>query len=209
VEFNPAARVAVERRIMEDLPESAFVDHLTGKGGIIVACTDNREGALAANRISQHFGVPLVAVGFWERAAAGEIFYSLPGKTPCYRCMLRGEAAGGGGARLARRFYSDQEDLARIRFEPGISADISFVSAVAVKLILALLTPEEECDAKVPGRRRLLDRLTQYTLVCNDDDPRVGGERVGVFSRPLQITNSLTVGYDPDCPHCGGAPKGG
>lgn len=208
-EFNPLAEVEVERTILEDVPETVLDRHLLGRKGLIVACADNREGALAANRLSQHYRAPLVALGFWERAAAGEVFYSIPGETPCYRCMLRGDAVGGRGSRASRRFYTDQEDLEKVTFEPGISADISFVSAVGVKVILALLSEEDPARPDRPSRRRLLETLSQYTLVCNDNDPRVGGERVEIFDRPLQITTSIKVDFDPACAACDGGAKGG
>lgn len=208
-EINPLAIVSTEQTILEDVPEVNLDLHLLDRKGIIVACTDNREGALAANRLSQHYQVPLVAMGFWERAAAGEVFYSIPGQTPCYRCMLRGDAAYNSVSYASRRFYTDEEDLEKVSFEPGISIDICFVSAVGVKVILALLSKIDSDSPEKPSRRKLLDTLSQYTLICNDNDPRIGGERVEIFERPLQITTSIRVDYDPGCSACGGQLRGG
>ena len=49
---------------------------------------------------------------------------------------------------------------------------------------------------------RLLGQLSQYTLVCNSNDPQLGGERAEIFSHPLQVTTSIQVGYGKGCPPC-------
>ena len=49
---------------------------------------------------------------------------------------------------------------------------------------------------------RLLPTLTQYTLVCNTNDPKIGGEMAEIFSYPLQVTTSLQAGHCASCPPC-------
>ncbi len=44
---------------------------------------------------------------------------------------------------------------------------------------------------------RLLGHLSQYTLVCNSNDPRLGGERAEIFFHPLQVTRSIVSAADP------------
>ena len=46
---------------------------------------------------------------------------------------------------------------------------------------------------------RLLNNLEQYTLICNTDNPEIGGEMVEIFSYPLQVTTSLVVEYKSCC----------
>ena len=130
---------------------------------------------------------------------AGELFYHIPGRhMPCYECAL-----GSGGDLSARvqanhHVYSNQENLEAVKFEPGISADINFITCIGVKLsldILNLTNPDY--------KPRLLDHLQQYTLVCNTSDPEIGGDMVGIFSYPLQVTTSLKVGFRPNqCSDC-------
>ena len=55
--------------------------------------------------------------------------------------------------------------------------------------------------------QRLLPSLTQYTLVCNTNDPAVGGPMAEIFSYPLQVTTSIKVGYGAECPPCRYAPE--
>ena len=96
-----------------------------------------------------------------------------------------------------RHVYTDQEEVVGVAFEPGISIDISFVTNVGVKIALDVLSRD------VPGYvPKLLNSLTQFTLVCNTNDPRVGGERAELFDHPLQVTRSIRVEQLADCPHC-------
>ena len=43
--------------------------------------------------------------------------------------------------------------------------------------------------------KRLLPHLTQYTLVCNTNDTKIGGESAEIFSYPLQVSTSIIVPY--------------
>jgi len=162
---------------------------------VFIGCADNRLADVYTNRISIYYKSAFVSIGFWERAFAGEIFYHLYGRNmPCYECAL------GDGSDLSTRseanhhVYSNKEDIEGIKFEPGISVDINFVTSVGLKLILDILNIENA--NYIP---RLLNNLKQYTLVCNTSDPSIGGEMVEIFSYPLQVTTSLKVGFSKNC----------
>jgi hypothetical protein len=43
--------------------------------------------------------------------------------------------------------------------------------------------------------QRLLPSLTQYTLICNTNNPKIGGDMAEIFSYPLQVTTSIEVEY--------------
>lgn len=195
--INPYVQVGTSTTLLEEVPKSLldeFVDHNT----LIVGCADNREGDKYANWLSTYYQIPFVSIGFWERAAAGEVFYSIPGKTPCYECafgalMTQSENPGTGN----RRLYTFEEDLSRTVFAPGISTDICYITTVAIKIILDLLN-RDSCDYSP----RVLDHLTQYTLICNTNNPAVGGERAEIFAHPLQITTSIRVDYSDSCTAC-------
>ena len=157
---------------------------------IVVGGADNREGDLYANGIAQQVGMPFMSIGCWERAFAGEIFYCLPTGMPTYKDFM--EVAGHMSARVNqnRRFYTTEAELEKVSFEPGISVDINFVTTIAVKLAIDLLNRDNECYTQ-----RLLPHLTQYTLVCNTNNTKVGGEMAEIFSYPLQVTTSIVVPY--------------
>ena len=198
LDINPAARVRAERGRAEDLPREVWERWAVPGETLVVGCADNREADVYANGLAVLYGVPFLSVGFWERAFAGELFYWLPGRDqPCYRCAL-GEG-GGLSQRVSanHHIYTNQSDLAAVSFEPGISADIDFVTVVGVKLALDILN-----EGEGGFTQRLLPTLSQYTLVCNTNDPAVGGPMAEIFSYPLQVTTSLKVGFRDGCPPC-------
>jgi hypothetical protein len=116
---------------------------------------------------------------------------------PCYKCAL---GDGGGFSQrpsVNRRIYTTEEDLNKVVFEPGISVDISFVTGIGIKLLLDILNYDN--GEHTP---RLLGHLQQYTLVCNTNNPKIGGEMAEIFSYPLQVTTSLKVNFCGACPPC-------
>jgi len=195
-EINPEAVVAVENRVIQRVPKEVF-DRWAGAKSIFLGSGDNREADLYANRVACLYRVPLVSVGLWERAFADEVFYTIPGEMPCYKCYCETIGFTEAVINQNRRFYTTREDLAEVNFEPGISTDLSFVTLVAVKLVYDLLTRREE-----GVHSKVLHDLAQLTLVCNSTDPAVGGEMSYLFSHALQVTRSLVVERLEGCPHC-------
>ena len=90
--------------------------------------------------------------------------------------------------------YSNQVDIEKLKFEPGISVDINFITCIGIKLALDILNVTNA--TYIP---RLLNDLQQYTLVCNTSNPQIGGEMVEIFSYPLQVTTSLKVNFGANC----------
>ena len=157
---------------------------------IVIGGADNREGDLYGNQIAQQVGMPFMSIGCWERAFAGEIFYCLPTGMPTYEDFV--EVTGVMSRRVTqnRRFYTTEEDLRKVSFEPGISVDIDFVTVIAMKLAIDILNRDNPNYTQ-----RLLPYLTQYTLVCNTNDTKIGGENAEIFSYPLQVSTSIIVPY--------------
>jgi molybdopterin/thiamine biosynthesis adenylyltransferase len=189
LEINPYAHVVTKNMTIQDVPVPELVE-FCDKNTIVIGGADNREGDLYANNFAKQIEMPFMSIGFWERAFAGEVFYCLPKGMPDYQDFM--EVSGLLSARVNqnRRFYTTEEDLAKATFEPGISADINFVTNIGVKLALDLLNIGNE-----KYTQRLLPHLTQYTLICNTNNPALGGERAEIFSYPLQVTTSIVVPY--------------
>lgn len=189
--INPGVKIEKFEGIVQNLPK-AMLDAFCAAGEtIFVGCADNRAADVYTNRISIYYHAFFISIGFWERAYAGEIFYHIPGKgMPCYECAL-----GDGGNLSARaqanhHVYSNQEDTEGMKFEPGISADINFITTIGIKLIIDLLNSTNQ--EYIP---RLLNDLKQYTIISNTSNPEIGGEMVEIFSYPLQVSTSLVVGF--------------
>ena len=189
--INPNIEIMKFEGIVQNLPKAMLDEFCVKNETVFVGCADNRTADVYANRISIYYDAYFISIGFWERAFAGEIFYHMPGKNmPCYECAL-----GEGGNISARaeanhHVYSNQESTEGIKFEPGISVDINFITTVGIKIIIDMLNQNDE--GYIP---RVLDNLNQYTVICNTCNPEIGGEMVEIFSYPLQITTSLVVDF--------------
>jgi len=189
LQINPYAVIVKKNCVIQDVDKDeimSFCDH----NSIVIGGADNREGDLYVNGLAQEVGMPFMSIGCWERAFAGEIFYCLPTGMPTYEDFLAAVGYVSGRVTQNRRFYTTEEELEKVSFEPGISADVSFVTIIAVKMALDLLNRNNP-----EYTQRLLPHLTQYTLVCNTNNPDVGGPQAEIFSYPLQVTTSIIVPY--------------
>lgn len=191
LQINPTAKVVMQNMQVQDVPLSVF-DDFCDKNTIVIGGADNREGDLYANKIAKEVGMPFMSLGMWERAFAGEIFYCLPEGMPDYSDFVWALGDTSGRVNQNRKFYTAEEDLAKATFEPGISVDIDFVTIIAIKLAIDLLNRNNPNYTP-----RLLGHLTQYTLICNTNNPKIGGEMAEIFSYPLQHTTSIEVPYAP------------
>lgn len=191
LQINPSAKVITQNMIIQEVPLSVFKD-FCDKDTIVMGGADNREGDLYANQIAKEVGMPMMSIGFWERAFAGEIFYCLPEGMPDYSDFMWALGDTSGRATQNRKFYTNEEDLARATFEPGISVDINFVTIIGVKLALDILNRNNKLFTP-----RLLGHLSQFTLVCNTNNPKIGGDNAEIFSYPLQVTTSIEVPFAP------------
>lgn len=193
--INPKVHIEKFEGIAQNLPKAMLDEFCVENETIFVGCADNRAADVYTNRISIYYTAAFISIGFWERAYAGEIFYHIPGRNmPCYECALGNGGNISARAQANHHIYSNQEQTEGIKFEPGISVDINFITSIGIKLIIDIL------NSTNPGYiPRLLDNLKQYTLVCNTSNPKIGGEMVEIFSYPLQVTTSLIVDFGGKC----------
>lgn len=190
--INPNVEVIRFEGIAQNIPKAMLDEFCTADQTIFVGCADNRDADVYANRISIYYSASFLSIGFWERAYAGEIFYHIPGRgMPCYECALGNGGNISARAQANHHIYSNQENTEGMKFEPGISVDINFITTIGIKLIIDILNSTD--PDYIP---RLLNNLAQYTIICNTDNPKIGGEMVEIFSYPLQVTTSLVVGYN-------------
>lgn len=187
--INPYAEVRTFNMQIQSVPIDELND-FCNPDTIVIGGADNREGDLYGNQIAQQSGMPFMSIGCWERAFAGEIFYCLPTGMPTYEDFVEVTGVMSGRVTQNRRFYTTESDLERVSFEPGISVDIDFVTIIAMKLAIDILNRDNP-----QYTQRLLPHLTQYTLVCNTNDTKIGGENAEIFSYPLQVSTSIIVPY--------------
>lgn len=186
-QINPYATVMKKNCMIQEIDRGEMED-FCNEDTIIIGGADNREGDLYASDFALENKMPFISIGCWERAFAGEIFFCLPNGMPTYRDFLKAMGYISGRVTQNRRFYTTEEDLEKVSFEPGISADVNFITIIGVKIILDLL------NRSTPGFiQRLVPYLTQYTLVCNTNNPQIGGEQAEIFKYPLQVTTSIYI----------------
>ena len=186
LQINPTAQVFTEHKKIQEVPFDVITP-FCNSDTIIVGCADNREGDLYADTIlAKPYKMPFISIGCWERAFAGEIFYCLPEGMPAYSDFMAALGESSGRVNANTHLYMGEVGT----FEPGISVDINFVTTIAVKMILDLLNRDNEHYTQ-----RLIHNLTQYTLICNTNNPKIGGEMAEIFSYPLQVTTSIEVEY--------------
>lgn len=186
LQINPTAQVITANKMIQEVDKS-LLESFCDKDAVMVGCADNREGDLYGNQhLAKPNGMPFVSIGCWERAFAGEIFYCLPEGMPDYSDFVAALGESSGRVQANTHIYMGEVGS----FEPGISADINFVTTIAVKMILDLLNRDNEAYTQ-----RLIHNLSQYTLICNTNNPKIGGEMAEIFSYPLQVTTSIEVDY--------------
>lgn len=197
LDINPNAEVVTYRSIIQRVPEDELLP-LLGRDTIIIGGGDNRGSADWACKLAIKTDSTFVSSCCWTRAFAGEIFYWASGKgLSCYTCALGGLIDSDRPESHANYFGTD-EDMENLSFEPGIATDIDFVTIIAIKLALDLLNRDNPDYTP-----RVINYLKQYTWICNTNSTKIGGERAGIFSHPLQITHNLKVNRDLQCPYCG------
>ncbi len=187
LQINPHARVIRQHCLIQDVDTDLLADFCR-QDAIFVGGADNFGGNLYACERAKEYKAAFISVGCWERACAGNIFYWYEPEQPDYADFLAAMNYQGEEVMQNRQFYTTEEDLAKVSFEPGISADINFVTIVAVKLIIDILNRHTEGH-----RPRLLPYLSHLTLVCNTHDTAIAGEDVAIFEYPLQVTTSVYV----------------
>ena len=157
--INPKASIKTFGGIIQNIPKDILDEMCVPFETIFVGCGDNRTADVYANKIAIYFDAAFISIGFWERAYAGEIFYHLPHKNmPCYKCAL-GSGDLSGRVEANHHVYSNQENVESVKFEPGISVDINFITSIGIKLIIDILNSTNE--EYIP---RFLNNLKQYTL---------------------------------------------
>lgn len=181
--INPLAEVVCFNGYLQDAPMEIFN---LNQNGIMVGTADNRGGNAFANDLALYLGIPFVAIGCWARAAAGEVFYWKPNSDmPTYREAYR-DLISEERPEEHNNYFGDEAEQALLNFEPGTSIDIEFVSNIGIKVCLDLINANSNNYTV-----RVVNYLTNITLICNTNNPLIGGESVTMFPHPLFISNTV------------------
>ena len=194
--INPYAEVVVYNEMIQKIYEGEL-DSFIDKNTVILSCGDNRASAHYCNILSEKYNVPFIAAGAGHRASTGEIFYYIPRTNmPCYSCVFGEDLSLDYSNEAQRVWYSTEEELEKQSFEPGLAADIDYISVIVCKLAIDLLNREE-------GNPKVLNFLPQYTGICNYLCSKDINPLMQIFQHPLQIkTKGLTTTKRDGCYLC-------
>lgn len=194
LDINPNSKVEVIVDIIENVPKNIF-DNYCNKDTIFFGCGDNRQSDRYANKLSKIYKSAFVSIGLWNRAFAGEIFYTLFNQNICYDCYQSSIEFNTNTKQTNNRFYTTEEDLKKLNFEPGISIDINYVTLVGIKIAIDIYNIDNPNVSQ-----KILPYITNLTWVCNNTDTKLGGDLAELFTFPLQVCRSIEVEFnDKDC----------
>lgn len=201
--INPLIDCQLHQDRLQDLTVQT-IDQLVGQADLVVAATDDLKVQRTVNHFSYARGVPAVFGGVYARGHAGEVIFTVPGITRCYRCTTTSRHQEPGQARTA------DYGTGRLDAEPALGVDIQHVVSTSVKIAIGLLELAE--DSSTSSARELvfqaLDSGYRNYLILST----VGnyGFFRDIFAQtPAQHAYQavwMSVVGDPDCAVCGPNP---
>lgn len=195
--INPDAEVIIFHSFIQDIEKEQLLPFL-GRDTIIIGGGDNRASSDFACRLAIETDSTFISTNCRTRAFAGEIFYWASGNNlSCYHCAFAG-LIDEERPESHHTYFGSDEEKELLSFEPGIAADIDYITIIAVKLALDLINRDN--DNYTP---RLLEYLKQYTWICNTNSTKIGGEIAAIFPNPLWVSNNLRVSKNENCKYCG------
>lgn len=204
VSINPAVKITgYTQSVDEFTPEQ--LAQLVDSADILIAATDDPDAQYRLNRVAFQAGVPAVFAGVYERGTAGEVIFTVPGLTACFRCATGGKRGGTRGT--AQLNYGTGTLLA----EPALGPDITHVVSASVKIVIGLL----ECtDPEAGGHSSAFMVASALGRGMNFLQLAMVAKYPG-FPESLQRAPGqhayqsmwLKTMSDPDCSVCGSAPE--
>jgi len=209
-EVNPLVKVKPYVASITEMTESEL-DELFEGVDLVIGGTDRLAAQDMINRQAVARGKPAVFIGIHAGAQGGRVIWTVPGETPCYRCVARDrfEAAENG--------QGENVDLTAAR---GSLLDCQFIDMLAAKVAVAIL---ERGQNSAMGRFfKAMSGRNDIVVRCDPDPAYWGNQLLDVllgdlptepkdYARELKETAFLTMDslwlkgeYDPECPVCSG-----
>lgn len=183
---------------------------------LIIAHAERLPVLSLLNQWSQRVGVPAVFIELHEQARSGRIVWTVPGRTPCYRCVT---------CQPCRESILGREDTQHSPQSGGLLPDVQFVDMVACKICLALLERGQGSAMarffeQMAGRNEVIVRTSPD---CDVEAPlwdaRAEDEPYARSASGRELRQQVILAMDtlwlrpaflPGCPDCGGGrPAGG
>ncbi|MBU2666410.1 ThiF family adenylyltransferase [Actinoplanes bogorensis] len=193
--IQPAADVTTVSSTIAGLGDG--LGDLVRSHHLVIGCTDDPAAQAALNYFAGATARPSLYVGLYAGAKAGELVYSVPGITTCYRCAT--------GIRHSSDAVRPAVDYGtgRLAGEVALGPDIAHVTTAAAKMALALLHLDEDTPARDFLWPALIARHN-VVLLSNvrefDFFPRVFD---GIPNQDAYQSVWMEAEGDPECEVCG------
>ncbi|MBL8929311.1 MAG: ThiF family adenylyltransferase [Kineosporiaceae bacterium] len=200
-EINPAVRCTTEQIALQDVPRQVIAD-LVQDAAVVVAATDDPSAQRLLNHFSYAYQVPAVFSGVYAKGQGGEVVFTFPPMTRCFRCATASRHFGLDGAR------GTDYGTGRLQGEPALGADIQHVVAASVKITVGLLELVADPDGPTTTSKGLLLEALGlgWTYLMTSTTPDFDFFPKLFESVPGQLAYQsvwLAPTGDPDCPVCG------
>lgn len=201
-EINPLVDCRLIGAPVQDVP-GADLGEIVSAADLVIGATDDLTAQRRLNHVAYYCEVPAVFAGVYARGHGGEVIFTVPGISRCYRCAT--------ASRQETPAMNRQLDYGtgRLTAEPALGADILHVVTASVKIALGLLEIVE-VGPGAPLRDFVLGALERgYNYLIISTVP--GYEAFGdLFSQvpgqyAYQSAWLVAPGTD-DCPVCGTSP---
>jgi molybdopterin/thiamine biosynthesis adenylyltransferase len=201
-QINPIVECQLIQESLMDIP-SADIDKIISAADLVIAAADDPRAQRIVNHFAYFRKIPAVFPGVYARGHGGEVVFTVPGLTHCYRCSTTTRHEGGVGQRQI------DYGVGRLTAEPALGVDILHIVTPSVKLALALLEVTEEGEC-VPLRDFIMGALVRrynYLILSTVPDygffPQIFKRVPGQYA--YQSAWLITSG-DASCSVCGDNP---
>lgn len=195
-QINPDAEIKVFYQRIQEVPLQKYEEWVKDGNALFIGTCDNRVGNAYACDAAVAVGAPFVALGYMDRAWAGEIFVYLPQRGDiCYRCAYSKQIAESIEEERRNHHYLDAENAETAHVVPGLDVDIEYGVCLLNKIALDVMN--------IGNRKyyhRLLLNIGQLTYFSGTADRSTAGE---FWKRALPQPLSLQrAGFAEDMRRC-------
>lgn len=171
LQINPYAEIRKYYQRIQNVPYEAYRDWVEKGKALFIGACDNRVGNAFACDAAKELGVPFIALGFRDRAWAGELFVYLPQRGDvCYRCAFNKQIEESIEEERRNHLYLNDSARDTMKIVPGLDVDIEYGTALLDKVALDVLNIGNR-----DYRYRLLPKIDQFNFfaACIDrsEDP--------------------------------------
>jgi molybdopterin/thiamine biosynthesis adenylyltransferase/proteasome lid subunit RPN8/RPN11 len=201
--INPRVECTLFESRLQEVAPTEF-DKAIRHADLVIGATDDPGAQRTLNHFSYARGIPALFAGMYARGMAGEVIFTVPGITKCYRCTTASRHSDGDD-----HVRSVDYGTGRLSGEPALGVDISYVVSASVKIALGLLQLEED-DVTNSSAQMMIDALSAgYNYVILSTVPRwdfFGEIFKNTAGQHAYQSAWLGARGDPLCPICGEQP---